>query len=169
MLIIVDQFSSLLPPATKLGQGNIFRSVCQEFCPLGWGCLPHCMLRYTPPGDQRQTPPPRPEADSPLGPEADTSPGPEADKPPHPTAVDAGRYGQQAGDTHPAGMHSCFHWDLSIWHHIYICGGNFVGNFVNCKYQCMWHFLCMNTNTVSCMYHCQGAFTHNKIQPDFLL
>ena len=22
----------LLPPATKLGQGNIFRSVCQEFC-----------------------------------------------------------------------------------------------------------------------------------------
>ena len=30
-----------LPPATKLGQGNIFRSVCQEFCPWGtcmaWG------------------------------------------------------------------------------------------------------------------------------------
>ena len=25
----------LLPPATKLGQGNIFRSVCQEFCSLG--------------------------------------------------------------------------------------------------------------------------------------
>ena len=25
--------SGLLPPATKLGQGNIFRSVCQEFCP----------------------------------------------------------------------------------------------------------------------------------------
>ena len=24
-----------LPPATKLGQGNIFRSVCQEFCPHG--------------------------------------------------------------------------------------------------------------------------------------
>ena len=22
-----------LPPATKLGQGNIFSSVCQEFCP----------------------------------------------------------------------------------------------------------------------------------------
>ena len=29
----------LLPPATKLGQGNIFRSVCQEFCPqAGGGC-----------------------------------------------------------------------------------------------------------------------------------
>ena len=26
-----------LPPATKLGQGNIFRSVCQEFCPQGGG------------------------------------------------------------------------------------------------------------------------------------
>ena len=25
----------LLPPATKLGQGNIFRSVCQEFCSQG--------------------------------------------------------------------------------------------------------------------------------------
>ena len=24
-----------LPPATKLGQGNIFRSVCQQFCPGG--------------------------------------------------------------------------------------------------------------------------------------
>ena len=23
----------LLPPATKLGQGNVFSSVCQEFCP----------------------------------------------------------------------------------------------------------------------------------------
>ena len=27
----------LLPPAMKLGQGNIFRSVCQEFCPQGVG------------------------------------------------------------------------------------------------------------------------------------
>ena len=35
----------LLPAATKLGQGNIFRSVCKEFCPQGGqsgpqrGCL----------------------------------------------------------------------------------------------------------------------------------
>ena len=28
---------ALLPPATKLGQSNIFRSVFQEFCPRGWG------------------------------------------------------------------------------------------------------------------------------------
>ena len=26
-----------LPPATKLGQGNIFRSMCQELCPRGGG------------------------------------------------------------------------------------------------------------------------------------
>ena len=26
---------AFLPPATKLGQGNIFRSVCQQFCPRG--------------------------------------------------------------------------------------------------------------------------------------
>ena len=29
--------SSLFPPATKLGQGNIFRSVCQEFYSQGGG------------------------------------------------------------------------------------------------------------------------------------
>ena len=27
-----------LPLATKLGQGNIFRSLCQEFCLQGGGC-----------------------------------------------------------------------------------------------------------------------------------
>ena len=53
---------SFLPAATKLGQGNIFTSVCQEFCPQGGGgCLPQCMLGYTlldqahPPGSR--TPP----------------------------------------------------------------------------------------------------------------
>ena len=49
---------SFIPSATKLGQGNIFRSVCQEFCS-------------------------------------------------HPGAMHAGRYGQQAGGTHPTGMHTC--------------------------------------------------------------
>ena len=29
----------LLPPATKLGQGNNFRSVCEEFCSQRGGCL----------------------------------------------------------------------------------------------------------------------------------
>ena len=45
---------------------------------------------YTTPRDQRQTPPK----------------GPEADTPPPPT--DTTGYGQQAGGTHPTGMHSCF-------------------------------------------------------------
>ena len=54
----VEARTKFLPPATKLGQGNIFRSVCQEFC-------------------------------SHLG------------------AVHAGRYGEQAGGTHPTGMHTC--------------------------------------------------------------
>ena len=98
----------LLPAATKLGQGNIFTSVCQEFCPRGGGCLPQCMLGYTPPeqadhppwtrhttppgtrppgpgtpSPQEQTPPeqtpPRPGTPPPLG--ADTPP-PRADTPP---------------------------------------------------------------------------------------
>ena len=44
---------NLLPATTKLGQGNIFTSVCQEFCPRGWRCLPQCMLGYTtPPGSR---------------------------------------------------------------------------------------------------------------------
>ena len=30
---------NLSPPVTKLGQGNIFRSVCQEFCPQGGDCM----------------------------------------------------------------------------------------------------------------------------------
>ena len=68
-----------VPPATTFGQGNIFSSMCQEFCPQG-GCLPHCMLGYTPPGeieadippDQRQTPPPDQRQTHPLGQEADT-------------------------------------------------------------------------------------------------
>ena len=45
------QFPSL-PPATKLGQGNIFSSACQEFCSHRGGGPPHCMLGYIP---QEQT------------------------------------------------------------------------------------------------------------------
>ena len=32
-MLVIDKI--LLPAATKLGQGNIFTSVCQEFCPQG--------------------------------------------------------------------------------------------------------------------------------------
>ena len=61
---------NFLPPATKLGQGNIFRSVCQEFCS-------------------------------------------------HPGAVHAGRYGQQAGGTHPTGMHTFYHFQ-AVFRKIYL-------------------------------------------------
>ena len=64
-----------LPAATKLGQGNIFTGVCLS---TGGekGCLPQCMLGYTPP-DQ-------------------------ADPPGKQTSA----YGQRAAGTHPTGMHS---------------------------------------------------------------
>ena len=59
--IIISHFCQtfLLPAATELGQGNIFTSVCQEFCPRGEGvCLSACW--DTPPWEQ--TPPtPTPE------------------------------------------------------------------------------------------------------------
>ena len=42
-------FAHLLPSATKLRQGNIFTSVCQEFCPWGRVCLRACW--DTPPAD----------------------------------------------------------------------------------------------------------------------
>ena len=34
-------------PQTKLREGNVFTPVCQSFCSQG-GCLPQCMLGYTP-------------------------------------------------------------------------------------------------------------------------
>ena len=43
-----------LPSAAKLRQGNVFRSVCQEFCPHWGGCLPQCMLGYTHPPTRRR-------------------------------------------------------------------------------------------------------------------
>ena len=123
----------LLPAATKLGQGNIFRSVYQEFCPQGGGCLPQCMLGFTPPPEQtpprEETPPradtpqirhhppgstppradiPPPRADTPQirhHPPGSTAPPPEQTPPPGKRTA---AYGQRAADTHPTGMHSCY-------------------------------------------------------------
>ena len=45
---------SLLPPATKLGQGNIFTGICDS---VHRGVLPQCMLGFQPPPqDQAGTP-----------------------------------------------------------------------------------------------------------------
>ena len=64
----------LLPATTKLGQGNVFTSVCLSTG--GEGCLPQCMLRYTPP----------PGADPPWEqtPRPDTPPGPDTPRSRHP-------------------------------------------------------------------------------------
>ena len=57
---------------------------------------------HTPPRDQRQTPPS--SRHHPL----EQTPARE-DNPPAPEAVHAGRYGQQAGGTHPTGMNTCYY------------------------------------------------------------
>ena len=56
ILQTIFQFFDIYHPQTSLGQGNIFRSVCQEFYSQGWGvCLIACW--DTPlPRDQRQAP-----------------------------------------------------------------------------------------------------------------
>ena len=74
--------SKLLPPATKLGQGNnIFISMCQEFCPWGHAWLGRgaCMA-----GGVHDMHAPLPWVDT-----------------------MAMAYGQWAGGTRPTGMHSC--------------------------------------------------------------
>ena len=58
ILVMCGRYASywntfLLPPETKLGQGNIFRSVCQEFCPRGMS------------GSRHSSPPPAPGVDPP--------------------------------------------------------------------------------------------------------
>ena len=67
-------FSQYLPAATKLGQGNIFTSVCLSTVG-GKGCLPRCMLGYPPP--RSRSPPDRAHTHPPGSrhpPGADTPP-----------------------------------------------------------------------------------------------
>ena len=98
-----------LPSATKLRQGNIFTSMCQEFCPRREGgvCLSGCWdtppWADTPPSKHppRQTPP----GQTPLGrqPPLCTPPrqtSPLGRPPPQQTAT-------VSDGTHPTGMHSC--------------------------------------------------------------
>ena len=83
----------------SLGQGNIFSSVCQEFCPQEGGEVSasvHAGISYSSPWDQAT-----PRADPP-------GPGP-------PGAVHAGRYGQWAGSMHPTGMQSCMTCFLNVF------------------------------------------------------
>ena len=103
-----------MPEFTNLGQGYVFTLVCQSFCsrgglpqppigrPGGWVDPPECR----PP--QMQTP----RADLPR----QTLPGctppvqtPQGDPPPNagPPNADPPGIRQQAGGTHPTGMHTC--------------------------------------------------------------
>ena len=132
-----------LPAATKLGQGNIFTSVCQEFCPQGGRVSAsvhagiHPLGADIPPGADtppEQTPPqsrhPRsrhsPRADPPEQtlpqsrpprvdtPQEQTTPLPPPRADPPPPGKQTAAYGQRAAGTHPTGMHSCYFW-------IYLC------------------------------------------------
>ena len=87
----------LLPAATKLGQGNIFTSVCQEFCPQGgylvWslgGCTwsGHRGVPGRPPFEQVH---PLPESGTVPPPEPGTPP-PQTRNPPGPGTPPQTRY-----------------------------------------------------------------------------
>ena len=94
---------TFLPPATKLEQGNIFRSVCQEFCSQGRSAPLHAGIHSSP----RTRQPPGTRARHHL--QNQTSPQTRGRHPRDqtpPNAMHAGRYGQQAGGTHPTGMQS---------------------------------------------------------------
>ena len=109
---IIDVF---LPPANEVLGKVIFSEACVKNSVHKGRGLPQCMLGYQPIPPPMQTPPPgqgphksrhpprsrHPPGADPL--EANTSPS----RPLPPGAVHAGRYGQQAGGTHPTGMHSC--------------------------------------------------------------
>ena len=123
----VNDTLSLVPPANEICEVYVAFVVMLQCC--------HCMLGYTQPptprtrgrhpsraGPSRADPPgsrhPPPELTSPhrsrhppgVDPlRADTSP-PGSRHPLRadtPSAVHAGRYGQQAGSTHPTGMYTC--------------------------------------------------------------
>ena len=96
-----------LPPANEVW-GKVISLHLSVILFTG-GVLPHCMLGYTPPPGTRGRHPPG--EDTPQG--HTTPPGQRHSAPP-PGTVYAGRYGQQAGGTHPTGMQSCLLMKLPV-------------------------------------------------------
>ena len=109
---------SLLPPATKLGQGYVFTGVCDSVHRGGVSASVHTGIphhpgsrhhpRADPPGSRHSLEQTPPRAD--ISPWEQTSP--QADSPQKqtpPAAEHAGRYGKCAGGMHPTGMQSCYH------------------------------------------------------------
>ena len=76
--------TSFYRPQTKLREGYVFTRVCDSVNRGGSASVCAPPKEQTPPREQT--------------PRADT---------PSPSAVYAGRYGQQAGGTHPTGMQTC--------------------------------------------------------------
>ena len=104
-----------LPAATKLGQGNIFTSVCQEFCTQGGVCLSVCWdapPEQTPPWEQTSPQTrhyhPHPPPPGSRHPKEHTPPV----QTPPPTPDQTPAYGQRVAGTH--GMHSCFGWRFNF-------------------------------------------------------
>ena len=108
-----------LPLANEVCEGYVFTGVCVS---TGRGCLPLVPVGCLPP--LGQTPPEGrhpPRRHHPLGRHRlavgrHPNLGPEADIPP----ADTTGYGQQAGCTHPTGMHSCFEIRLTYRSHDHI-------------------------------------------------
>ena len=99
---------SLLPPATKLGQGYVFTGVCDSVNRGGTSSP----WEQTPPGSRHPPGADPPGADPPGSrpPWEQTPLGADTPRSRHPPPSEhAVRYGQRAGGTHPTGMQSC-HW-----------------------------------------------------------
>ena len=101
-----------LPPANEVCEGYVFTRVCHSVHKAG--SVPvHAEMHTHPPGPEADSPGTR--GRHPAGPEAGTIPpryqrqAPPRTRGRHPSGpVCAGKYGQQAGGTHPTGMYSCF-------------------------------------------------------------
>ena len=95
----INVIGPFLLPANEVCEDYVFTPVCQSLCSQE-GCLPQCMLCYTPPSRHPQS----------------NHPPPQSRHPPHPHAVHAWRYGQQVGGMHSTGMHSCYIKYYRIYH-----------------------------------------------------
>ena len=92
-VIFVPYFKSLLPSANEVCEGYVFTTVCQSFCSQGgstWAVTPgrYTLRAGTLPGQVHPLPPGR------------------YNPPPREQCM-LGEYWQQAGGTHPTGIHFC--------------------------------------------------------------
>ena len=120
-------------PQMKLGQGHIFSSVCQEFCSGGSAPL-HAGIHLPEAGRDP------PGADTPSGADPSVEQTPPGSRH-HPCIVQAGRYGQQAGGTHPTWMHTCYtrcvcmnmdtFFQLSLWSKLWKFAKAKMATFIN--------------------------------------